>query len=89
VCGQPAAIGDVLTIYAAGLGLATPNGSPCQPGRFLSGLSPGSAGEYQVIVKIPAGVTNGDQIPVSLSILGGIDGSTTISVQPALPVTAP
>ncbi len=120
VCGQPANIGDNLTLYATGLGLATPNGDPNGaplstgeippisgnplyetptmpvvtiggiPAKVLfSGLSPGSAGEYEVIVTIPAGVTSGDQIPVSLSILGATDSSTTISIQPASSITPP
>jgi uncharacterized protein (TIGR03437 family) len=49
---------------------------------LYSGLAPGSAGEYQIDVIVPTGVTNGDQIPVVLSILGASDSSTTISIQP-------
>ncbi len=120
VCGQPADIGDNLTLYATGLGLATPNGDPNGaplatgqippisgsplyetptmpvvtiggiPAKVLfSGLSPGSAGEYEVIVTIPAGVPSGDQIPVSLSILGATDNSATISIQPANSIPPP
>lgn len=48
-----------------------------------SGLTPGSAGEYEVIVQIPAGTPSGDQVPVSLTILGATDNSATISIQPA------
>lgn len=55
----------------------------------FSGLTPGSAGEYEVIVQIPVGVPSGDQVPVSLSILGATDSSTTISIQPASSITPP
>lgn len=55
----------------------------------FSGLTPGAAGEYEIIVQIPAGVTSGDQIPVSLSMLGATDNSTTISIQPASSITPP
>jgi uncharacterized protein (TIGR03437 family) len=120
VCGQPANIGDVLILYATGLGVVTPggdpNGTPIATGQlpplsgdplyetpttatvtiggipakvYFSGLTPGSAGEYEVIVQVPAGVTSGDQIPVSVSILGATDNGTTISIQPANSVTPP
>ena len=49
---------------------------------LFSGVAPGTAGEYQIDVTIPSGVTNGDNIPVSLTILGATDSSTTISIQP-------
>jgi uncharacterized protein (TIGR03437 family) len=49
-CGQPAAIGDYLVIYATGLGLTTPNGDP--NGHFLtSGQFPPADGS--VLYKTP------------------------------------
>jgi uncharacterized protein (TIGR03437 family) len=36
----------------------------------FAGLTPGSAGLYQVNVSVPAGVQPGDQIPVSVSVDG-------------------
>ncbi|HML15958.1 MAG TPA: hypothetical protein VK419_02995 [Bryobacteraceae bacterium] len=111
-CGQPATIGDILTIYLTGLGLATPNGNPAGkalptgtnppidgsvlyetptlptvtiggiPATVLfSGLVPGYAGEYQIDVQVPSGVTNGDNVPVVVTMLGASD-TTNISIQP-------
>jgi uncharacterized protein (TIGR03437 family) len=52
------------------------------PAKVLfSGLVPGVAGEYQVDIQIPSGVTNGDDVPVQLTILGASD-MATISIQP-------
>jgi uncharacterized protein (TIGR03437 family) len=112
-CGEPATIGDYLSLYLTGLGLATPNGDPngtplptgsippangvplyetptkpvvtiggIQANVLFSGLVPGVAGEYQIDVQVPSGVTNGDDIPVVVTILGASDSSTTISIQP-------
>lgn len=91
--GTPLATGQIPPISGSPL-YATPTtpvvliGGINAPPIF-SGLAPGSAGEYEVIVKVPAGVTSGDQIPVSISILGGTDASTTISIQPANSITPP
>jgi uncharacterized protein (TIGR03437 family) len=49
---------------------------------LFSGLAPGYPGEYEVVVQVPTGVTNGDDIPVTVSILGATDNSVTISIQP-------
>ncbi len=112
-CGQPATVGDILVLYATGLGLATPGGSatgsPLPNGQvapasgsplyetpttpvvtiggvpaqvLFSGIAPGTAGEYQVDIIVPAGYGYADNVPVVLSILGASDSSTTISVQP-------
>jgi uncharacterized protein (TIGR03437 family) len=54
------------------------------PAKVLfSGLTPGYPGEYEIVVQVPSGVTNGDDIPVSVSILGASDNSVTISIQPS------
>jgi len=112
-CGRPATIGDYLVLYATGLGITTPGGSPTgQPlatgaippidGSVLyetpttpvvtiggvsakvlfSGLAPGYPGEYEIVVQVPSGVISGDDIPVSVTILGASDNSATISIQP-------
>jgi len=49
---------------------------------LFSGLTPGYPGEYEVVVQVPSGVASGDDVPVSISILGASDSSTTLSVQP-------
>jgi uncharacterized protein (TIGR03437 family) len=48
---------------------------------LFSGLAPGYAGEYQVDVQVPAGVTNGDSVPIIVTMLGASD-TTNISIQP-------
>jgi uncharacterized protein (TIGR03437 family) len=49
---------------------------------LFSGLTPGYPGEYEVVVQVPIGVASGDDVPVTVSILGASDNSTTISIQP-------
>ena len=49
---------------------------------LYSGLTPGYPGEYEVVVQVPSGVASGDDVPVTVSILGATDSSTTISIQP-------
>ena len=48
---------------------------------LFSGLTPGYAGEYQLDVTVPAGVTNGDSVPVVVTMLGRSD-TANISIQP-------
>ena len=43
----------------------------------FSGLSPGTVGEYQVNVQVPAGVTAGNDVPLVLSI-GGVTSNTVM-----------
>jgi uncharacterized protein (TIGR03437 family) len=53
------------------------------PAKVLfSGLTPGYPGEYEIVVQVPSGVASGDDVPVSISILGASDSSVTISIQP-------
>ena len=47
----------------------------------FSGLSPGTVGEYQVNVQVPAGVTPGLAVPVILSIGSVISNTVTMVVQ--------
>jgi uncharacterized protein (TIGR03437 family) len=93
----PAAAGDVLVIYAVGLGAVTPpvptgTGSPSSPLAKVSaptivtiggqsvqpvfaGLTPGFVGLYQLNVVMPAGVTAGSQVPVTVSVGGKTSAS--------------
>jgi uncharacterized protein (TIGR03437 family) len=48
---------------------------------LFSGLTPGYAGEYQIDVTVPAGVSNGDSVPVKVTMLGASD-TANISIQP-------
>lgn len=47
----------------------------------LHALAPGFPGEYQVDVQVPAGVANGDDIPVTIT-MAGLSDTATVSVQP-------
>lgn len=47
-----------------------------------SGLSPGFAGEYQVVVQVPPGVASGDSVPVVITMMGQSD-TANISIQPS------
>ncbi len=47
---------------------------------LFSGISPGTAAEYQINTVIPAGVATGDDVPVVLTI-GGTSDTVTIAVQ--------
>ena len=48
---------------------------------LFSGLTPGYAGEYQIDVTVPPGVTNGDSVPVKIIMLG-LSDTASISIQP-------
>lgn len=106
--GAPAKPGDVLVIYAIGLGATSPAvasgaASPSEPlatvpgnigvvfgnpgpfglqttAPFFVGLVPGFMGLYQVNVIVPAGVTTGASVPISL----GIDSFTSNTARIAL-----
>lgn len=49
---------------------------------LFSGLTPGYPGEYEIVVQVPSGVASGDDVPVTVSILGASDSSVTVSIQP-------
>jgi uncharacterized protein (TIGR03437 family) len=52
-----------------------------QPATVVfSGLGPGFAGLYQVDVQIPANISPGDDVPISISLAGRTD-SDTIAIQ--------
>jgi uncharacterized protein (TIGR03437 family) len=48
---------------------------------LFSGLVPGTVGEYQVNVQVPAGVPAGPAIPVTISIGGSTSNPATIAVR--------
>jgi uncharacterized protein (TIGR03437 family) len=48
---------------------------------LFSGLAPGSVGEYQVNVQVPAGTDIGSAVPVALSIGGAMSNVVTIAVR--------
>jgi uncharacterized protein (TIGR03437 family) len=53
---------------------------------IYSGLTPGSVGLYQVNAQVPAGVTPGNAVTLTISIGGVVSNTVTLAVSPA-PVT--
>ena len=49
---------------------------------LFSGIAPGFAGEYQINVQVPGGVTPGDDVPIVVSMPNGVSDSVTIAVHP-------
>lgn len=111
-CAQPITAGDIVAIFATGLGKATVGGDPAGAilatgsvapsngiplyrtldvptvmiggiaGQVLfSGLTPGSAGLYQLNVKVPQGVQSGDQVPLTVTTSNSLTDTTTIAVR--------
>ena len=91
---NPLPRGQVLVIYATGLGavasqgqlsVATTavtvmlNGQPL-PTAF-AGLAPGTTGEYQVNVTIPAGTPPGLAVPLALQQGGQLSNTVLVAVQ--------
>ena len=99
----PATAGEVLVIYATGLGPldppipagsaapASPLSRTQSPAKVLvggveaqvlfSGAAPGFAALYQVNAFVPAGITPGDAVPVTLELGGQTSPSVTIAVR--------
>lgn len=48
---------------------------------LFSGLAPGSVGEYQVNVLVPAGSSKGASVPVVITIAGFVSNTVTIAVE--------
>jgi uncharacterized protein (TIGR03437 family) len=66
--------------YAVGPVTATIGGVPATV--LFAGLTPGFVGLYQVNVTVPAGITPGNQIPVTVSVAGKSGaGNVTIAVK--------
>ncbi len=102
--GTPVGVGDVISIYCAGLGPVSPSvaaGIAAPSGPQLSwtvlptvvtiggvdaqvtfsGLAPTLAGVYQVNAIVPAGLSPGDAVPVTLTIEGMPSPPVTISIR--------
>jgi uncharacterized protein (TIGR03437 family) len=47
---------------------------------LFSGVAPGTAGEYQVDFQVPTGVTEGDAVPLTVSMPGSTTGTATLAV---------
>jgi uncharacterized protein (TIGR03437 family) len=43
---------------------------------------PGLAGEYEVAIQVPTGITPGDNVPVVLTMPGSPSDTATVSIQP-------
>ena len=48
---------------------------------LYSGLPPGFIGLYQIVFQVPSGVSSGDDVPVTITMLGNSDRAT-VSIQP-------
>ena len=48
---------------------------------LYSGLPPGFIGLYQIVFQVPSGVSSGDDVPVTITMLGNSD-TATVSIQP-------
>ncbi len=48
---------------------------------LFAGLVPGTVGEYQVNVRVPAGATVGTAVPVTVRAGGVLSNTVTIAVQ--------
>jgi len=47
---------------------------------LFSGVAPGTAGEYQVDFQVPAGVTEGDAVPLTVAMPGSNTATATLAV---------
>jgi uncharacterized protein (TIGR03437 family) len=94
---NPARIGDVLEIFATGLGATDPAVASGAPGPAFStvtrpvtvtvggvnavveyqGLAPGYVALYQVNIRVPAGVTPGDAVPLVIT-QNGVTGNLAL-----------
>jgi uncharacterized protein (TIGR03437 family) len=48
---------------------------------FFAGLTPGFTGLYQINAQVPAGVTPGDSVPITISIAGQTSAAALMSVK--------
>ncbi len=47
---------------------------------IYSGLTPGDAGLYQLVLQVPTGVPEGDAVPLTVSMPGSITGMATLAI---------
>lgn len=47
---------------------------------LFSGIAPGTAGEYQIDFQVPTGVTEGDSVPITVSMPGSTTGTATLAI---------
>jgi len=81
ICGQPAAPGDVIQIYATGLGRATPNGSPVGTGLRTGDVAPADGKTLYQTVETPRVTIGGIDAVVAFSgIAPGFAGLYQINV---------
>jgi uncharacterized protein (TIGR03437 family) len=82
VCGQPAKPGDVLVLYATGLGLATPNGDPNGKPLTTGNLAPADGSTLYETVTTPTVMVGGFPAKVLFSgITPGLTGEYQIDFQ--------
>jgi len=91
---NPAPRGQVVVIYATGLGQAAPQGGLSVAVRpvtvrlqgmdlaaAFAGLAPGFPGLYQVNVALPADLPPGLEVPLALQQGGGVSNPVPVSIQ--------
>ena len=47
---------------------------------LFSGITPGTSGEYQIDFTVPTGVTEGDSVPLTVSMPGSSTATATMAV---------
>ncbi|HUJ50297.1 MAG TPA: IPT/TIG domain-containing protein [Bryobacteraceae bacterium] len=88
VCGQPAKPGDVLVLYATGLGLATPNGDPNGKPLTTGNLAPADGSVLYETVTTPTVMVGGFPAKVLFSgIPPGLTGEYQIDFEVPTGVT--
>ncbi len=88
---HPALAGDVLTVTATGLGWTDGDGKVTGAVVLKIGgvsiipssstLASGVIGVYEVTVTVPAGITPGNEVPVTISVDGQASKAVTIAIQ--------
>jgi uncharacterized protein (TIGR03437 family) len=87
-CGRPAAPGDMITLYATGLGVATPNGDPAGQPLPTGQLAPTDGSVTYSTVAAPVVAIGGAPAQVSSSVIApGLAGIYQINLQ--IPASAP
>jgi uncharacterized protein (TIGR03437 family) len=82
--GTPLATGSIPPVNGSVLyeTVATPTvqigGVPVK--LLYSGLTPGDAGLYQLVLQVPTGVPEGDAVPLTVAMPGSITGTATLAI---------